>query len=211
MLLSKHPEVIKKLAEERRQIFGTDTELAAEEIVAAPEKLQELPYTEAVIKEGLRLFPVGFGVRRAPPGATVVYNGQTLPLNIKEATFDIALNGFDTHYNEAVWPNPTKFDPERWLDDSNPVSKSNFRTFSRGSRACLGQNLAMNEMKVVLALLVRDFEFTCVDIKPNSKPKLSVTNLDTIYGDIVFQELAMSAGVRGGMMVTAKRVSQDTR
>jgi cytochrome P450 len=68
MLLSAHPEVLKKVRAEHDAVFGRDTAEALEILETDPSKLNELEYTSAVIKETLRLFPVGFGVRKAPAG-----------------------------------------------------------------------------------------------------------------------------------------------
>lgn len=106
------------------------------------------------------------------------------------------------HYNPEYFPRPDSFEPERFLNDVVP--RSWFRTFSRGARACLGQNLAMDMMRVVLLLIVRDFDFECANVEPNQKPKTSYTNMDTVFGDIIFQELALEARPRGGMMMTVK-------
>lgn len=68
MLLSKNPEVVQKVRDEHDAVFGRNTEEALEILESTPSKLNDLEYTTAVIKETLRLFPVGFGVRTAPAG-----------------------------------------------------------------------------------------------------------------------------------------------
>lgn len=68
MLLSKNPEVLQKLRHEHNSVFGRDLEETLETLESNPSKLSDLEYISAVIKETLRLFPVGFGVRKAPPG-----------------------------------------------------------------------------------------------------------------------------------------------
>ena len=68
MLLSKSPEVVKKLREEHSRVFHEDFTETLSILRKSPQKLDELEYTTAVIKETLRLFPVGFGVREADDG-----------------------------------------------------------------------------------------------------------------------------------------------
>jgi hypothetical protein len=70
----------------------------------------------------------------------------------------------------------------------------------------MGQNLAVDELRLILLMTVRDYEFELVGLKPNEKPKVPWWDLDTTFGDIAFQELRMSAEVRGGMMMKVKRV-----
>ncbi|KAM5341846.1 hypothetical protein ACJ41O_014877 [Fusarium nematophilum] len=192
MLLSKSPHVVSNLLREH-------SSLTPQSLVSSPESLQHLPYTEAVITEALRLFPVGFGVRQAAPGATLTYGGKTLPIDNGLA---ICTNGHDAHYNERFFPDPTEFRPERWLNDQLP--RSYFRTFGRGLRACLGKNLAMNELKIILILTLRDYEFECAEVELG-KANTVYTNLDAVYGDVVFQELGLEGKPRGGMMMTVKK------
>lgn len=108
------------------------------------------------------------------------------------------------HYNEEYFPEPTAFKPERWLGD---IPKSYFRTFGRGLRACLGQNLAVNELKIILVMTVRDFAFECV-VEANERARCAHTDLDLVFGDAVFQELGLEAKPRGGMKMRVRRVGE---
>lgn len=67
-LLSKHPEVMKRLREEHDRIFGPDISTTAETIRQYPYKINELDYTTAVLKETLRFFPIGSATKENPPG-----------------------------------------------------------------------------------------------------------------------------------------------
>jgi cytochrome P450 len=68
MLLSKAPEVVQKLREEHTRVFDKDFKKTIDIVLESPAKLEELEYTAAVIRETLRLFPVGFSLREAEPG-----------------------------------------------------------------------------------------------------------------------------------------------
>jgi cytochrome P450 len=68
MLLSKSPDVVERLKEEHARIFHSDFAETLNMLRESPQKLNDLEYTNAVIQETLRLFPVGFGVREAENG-----------------------------------------------------------------------------------------------------------------------------------------------
>jgi hypothetical protein len=61
-------------------------------------------------------------------------------------------------------------------------------------------------LRIILLMTLRDYEFECAGLKPNAQPKTTYTELDTVFGDIVFQELGLEARPRGGMMMTCKKV-----
>jgi cytochrome P450 len=67
-MLAMHPTVVHSLRTEHDQVFGSDPETIMEILQSTPHKLNELHYTTAVIKETLRLFPVGFNARKEKPG-----------------------------------------------------------------------------------------------------------------------------------------------
>ncbi|KAI2616233.1 cytochrome P450 [Hypoxylon sp. NC1633] len=177
MLLSKHPDAVRTLRKEH------DANLRE-----FPTKLKELEYTGAVIKETLRLFPVGFGY--PVDDLVIVPCWHTM------------------HFDSRYFPERSAFRPERFMGDSVP--RGWFGTFSRGSRACLGENLAIDIARVTLLLTMRDFNFDCAGLEPNPKPKSTYTDLDTVFGDIVFQELAIEARPRGGMMMAANERAGDS-
>ncbi|KAH8596814.1 cytochrome P450 [Bisporella sp. PMI_857] len=201
ILLSKNPEVMRKLRQEHNSVFGKDISETPTILGDSPNKLNDLEYTTAVIKEALRLFPVGFGVKQAPPGATVTWDGRAYPLD------DLAIvpASHTMHYNPKYYPSPSTFQPERFLNDKIP--RAWFRTFSRGPRACLGQNLALDILRVILLLTVRDLDFECEGLQPNEKPRSTYTDLDLTYGDTIFQELAMEARPRGPVPMTVRTVT----
>jgi cytochrome P450 len=65
------------------------------------------------------------------------------------------------HTNPDIFPDPFTFKPERWLD--NPALGKYLLAFGRGSRICLGMNLAMAEIYLTLAHVFRRFEFELYD------------------------------------------------
>lgn len=208
MLLSKNPKCLAKLRAEHDRIFAPSHGQTVAILTESPHKLAELEYTQAVISETLRLFPVGGSLREGRPGATLTHNGVVYPIDNGVA---IQAAAHALHYDPLVYPSPSTFDPSRFINPQTAASaKQNMRTFSRGSRACLGQNLAQDELKVILLMTVREFEFECVGefFRPNKVPRTVYTDLDTIYGDTAFQELGIEAKPRGGVMMKVRKVQR---
>ena len=67
----------------------------------------------------------------------------------------VLINIYALHYNAEMWPEPTKFDPERFLDSDGKLnSKSgHFMPFSCGRRVCVGEVLAKQELHLLVASL----------------------------------------------------------
>lgn len=117
-------------------------------------------YASAVIKETLRLWPPAGTARMTYPGAGLSVRTRTG----EEYTLDgvhvyncaIIIQRDPAVYGETA----NDFRPERWLDDSaETIPVGAWRAFERGPRNCIGQELAMLEARVVLALLVCHFDF----------------------------------------------------
>ena len=149
--LAKHPEHQQKIREEvNRVLNGRDC--------LEHEDLKELEYTLWCIKEALRRYPpVANILRRADKDVDVC--GYTIP---KGAEIAIAI--YSVQHHPDVWENAYEYDPLRFHPDA--VSKRDpysFLAFSAGSRNCIGQNFAMNEMKVVITSIVRRFKISLHD------------------------------------------------
>ncbi|KAL2847120.1 cytochrome P450 [Aspergillus pseudodeflectus] len=203
ILLSTHPTVMQKLREEHDRVFGTGLQTTQHTLKQSPDKLSELRYTTAVIKETLRLFPVGFGVRSAKSGIPALeYQGQTYPTPnqmIIPCTHTI-------HYDAEIFQSPATFNPERFMDPSTAIPLNAWRPFERGPRACMGRDLAMQELRIILLLTVRSFEFECVGLQPRAEPSVLYTDLDLRLGDLAFQESSFSAKPRGGAVMRVASV-----
>lgn len=73
------------------------------------------------------------------------------------------------HHNASIFPHPSEFKPERWLlpGDGTQINNSLKRylvPFGRGTRACLGVNLAMAELYLAIAVVFRRFDFELHDV-----------------------------------------------
>lgn len=116
-------------------------------------RMDSLVYTDAVIKETLRLYPP-FPLMQRQAQRDDVLCGIRIP----EKTI-VYVVPWLVHRNERFWPNPHTFAPERFLGDDTR-SDWLFLPFGRGSRMCAGARLALTELKVLLVHAVLGFEWT---------------------------------------------------
>ena len=142
--------------------------------------LNRLPYTLAVIKETLRLYPAVSSPPAGEPSFNVVEKGRQYPTN----EFLVWANPQTLQRDPAYWPQADVFLPERWLvpveHALHPV-KGAWRAIEHGPRNCIGQELAMMEMKVILVMAARRF-----DIKPVYEELdrgRSSGHIRTVYGE----------------------------
>lgn len=143
------------------------TELETVPVHASWSQLEKLPYLMAVIEEGNRL---SFGVtariaRRAheelmfTPSSYATTPGTGKSYKIPART-PLSISTLSAHTAESVFPDPFTFNPERWLGEAGRERKRFQMAFTKGSRKCLGIELANAELCLVIAALVRSFEMT---------------------------------------------------
>jgi cytochrome P450 len=157
-LVSTHPEILSRIRAEHDEFFGTDLDTTIATLTNSPEVLNKLTFTSAVIKETLRLFPIGIIVREAAPGATLTYKGRTYPI----ANHMIGVSTHLIQRSADFWSDPNAFDPDRWLKSENRdegQENGSWQPFERGPRNCIGQQLALIEMKIIAVLTLRWFDF----------------------------------------------------
>ncbi|XP_041649486.1 cytochrome P450 4B1 [Cheilinus undulatus] len=169
--LACHPEHQKLCREEINQVLdGKDT--------IEWEDLSKIPYTTMCIKESLRLYPPVPGISRKITKPLTFFDGRTLPAGTQVGT-----SVFGIHRNATVWENPDVYDPLRFLPEN--VSKRSphaFVPFSAGPRNCIGQNFAMNEMKVVTAMTLKRYHLIeDTTTKPMILPRLVLRSLNGIH------------------------------
>lgn len=199
--LSQNPEMATKTRAEHDEVLGPDPATAADRITEDPTLLNKMPYTLGVIKEALRLYPpVGGTIREGAKGffLTNPQTGTRYPTD----GFMVHSSGSTLHRDPNYWPEPHRFFPDRWLirDESDPYypDKNAWRPFEMGPRNCIGQELAQLEIKLVLALTVREFDFD--EMYPEGSPEL--------FGYKAYQvelpELVATGHVKGRLPVKVK-------
>ncbi|KAL6921218.1 hypothetical protein FSST1_005244 [Fusarium sambucinum] len=152
--LHNHPDVLAKLREEHDKVLGPDPNNATSVISKSPTILNQLVYTTAIIKETLRLEPPIGSCREGSPTFFLRHpeTGQQLPTD----GFILFSASRAIHRNPKFWPEPDKFMPERWLE--HDFHRTAYRPFELGPRGCIGQELALTELRLLLAMTVRDLE-----------------------------------------------------
>ncbi|XP_045884237.1 cytochrome P450 4B1 [Meles meles] len=140
--------------------------------------LGKMTYLTMCIKESFRLYPPVPQVYRQLSKPVNFVDGRSLP-----AGSLISLHIYALHRNSAVWPDPEVFDPLRFSPENvatrHPFA---FMPFSAGPRNCIGQQFAMNEMKVVTALCLLRFEFALDPLRPPIKmPQLILRSKNGIH------------------------------
>lgn len=149
--LSQHPLVDARLGEELEAVLG-----------GGPLQLQrqaDLTWTDLVLRESLRLHPPAWVESRKAVEADEL-GGYRVP-----AGGFVFLSQYAIHRNPRLWSDPERFDPERFLPerqvcpDGSPRPKLAWFPFGAGQRKCIGENFAMMEAKILVALLARRYRF----------------------------------------------------
>ena len=184
-ILATNRTVSARVRAEHDFVIGSDISQTASAMISNPFLLNQLPYTIAVIKEVLRMYPAVSGTRSGEPDFSIADDtGRRFPTNC----FLVWDNPQTIHRDPTYWERPDEFIPERWLvtpdDPLHPV-KGAWRPFSYGPRNCIGQELAMMEMKMIMVLASRRFDirlaYNELDMAKGTK------GINTVYGERAYQ------------------------
>ncbi len=166
-LFIKHPNVVQKIREEVQRVCP-DGQVHFEH-------LPQLSYTKQCIEEGMRLHPPAWAVDRVALEDDEV-NGFPIPKGSLIISFIYGL-----HRRADLWADPQAFIPERFHKD-NAKSRKRFQyiPFGGGPRLCIGNSFAMMEMQMIVATLLRRFDFSM--IKDQKIEALPLITLRPKYG-----------------------------
>jgi cytochrome P450 len=118
-----------------------------------PDGVPELGLTVRVLQEALRLCPPGAGTMRSPTRDIVVDGYRVEAKTIALASF------YAMHRDPALWADPLRFDPDRFLPErSEGRSRWQYLPFGGGPRSCIGDHFAMLEATLALATIIRSAE-----------------------------------------------------
>ena len=192
-LLSTHQSALDSVRREHDAVFGSPLEQRKEKLEQEPFLINQLPFTLAVIKESLRLFPPLSSPRAGEPGFHVKdTDGHSFPTE----GFLIWSISQAMHRDPEFWPQPDTFLPERWLvaaGDTLAPAKGAWRPFEYGPRNCIGQELAIIEMKIVLVMALQAFDF---EAAYEELDRLApIASRSTVNGERAYQvQLAQPSG-----------------
>lgn len=151
-----YPEIQQKVHEEIDEVFGDDRTRHITQ-----EDLQQLKYFERVLKECQRMYPSVPGFSRKCTTSGAKLGPYTVPLN---ATVQVSV--FYLHRDPQYFPDPEKFDPDRFLPENTRGRHAYaFLPFSAGPRNCIGQRFAMQELKISLVNVMRNFSLKSRDTR----------------------------------------------
>ncbi|XP_042317332.1 cytochrome P450 4B1-like isoform X1 [Sceloporus undulatus] len=160
--MAQNPDHQERCREEIKDIAGKQKTLQWND-------LGKMTYTTMCIKESLRVYPPVPQVYRELNKPVTFFDGKTL----REGSL-ISLNIYALHKNPKVWKNPEIFDPERFSPENtshrHPYA---FLAFAAGPRNCIGQQFALMELKLAVALTLLHFQVSPDPANlPLEKPQL---------------------------------------
>ncbi|XP_063357936.1 uncharacterized protein LOC134647515 [Cydia amplana] len=156
MALANNRDIQNKAVAELKELFGdSDRAITMEDI-------NKLPFLDRCIKESLRIYPPVHFISRQLTEDVRLSNKYDVPAGVA-----CHISIYDLHHREDLYPDPTRFDPDRFLPEHcarrHPYA---YIPFSAGPRNCIGQKFALLEMKLVLAEVLRKFE-----LQPVTRPE----------------------------------------
>ncbi|KAJ0366827.1 hypothetical protein COL26b_011495 [Colletotrichum chrysophilum] len=115
-ILSQHPEVLSRVRQEHDEVLGSNVSRAAQQLKENPHLVNRVPYTTAVIKETLRMYPPTSTLRNGKPGFDL-YDREIPGSTVRYPTEGCIVfgNHHGLHHNPRYWKEPDTFLPERFL------------------------------------------------------------------------------------------------
>ncbi len=152
-LLAEHPEARERLHAELDEVLHGRPPTAAD--------LPQLPWTNAVVHESMRLYPPVMGLTRV-----AVRDDEIASIKIPAGTtVGILIHGIHNH--PAVWPDARRFDPARFMPESPPLpSKQALMPFGAGRRMCIAAGFASMEAALIVAAIAQRCQLDLIPQPP---------------------------------------------
>jgi cytochrome P450 len=182
-LLSHHADVEAKLHAELDAVLEGDC-------LPQTEDLARLPYTEMVVAEAMRLYPPAWAVGRLAVKETEI-GGYRIP---KGAL--VLVSQYVMHHDARYFPEPGRFDPERWTPEAKSVRPQfSYFPFGGGPRRCIGEAFAGMEGVLLVATIARRWR-----LRPVASHQVEMST-----------RLTLRPGKSGLPMTLEKRVQSESR
>ncbi|KAL4922403.1 cytochrome P450 [Aspergillus aurantiobrunneus] len=142
--LLENPKKLNKLKEELDRLDPKQTATLID--------FEQMPYLTSVMLEGLRLsYGVSSRLQRIAPDRNLQFNEWSIP-----AGTPVGMTSYLIHHNEQIFPDSREFIPERWMDQEKRKYLERYMvSFTKGSRQCIGMNLARAEILLALSNIIR--------------------------------------------------------
>lgn len=164
-LLTQNPDCQDKCVSELNEIFEDDLERTP-----TMKDLRDMRYLEQCIKETLRLYP------SVPLIARKISESIMVGKNKLPAGSNILMLPYATHRLPHIYPDPERFDPDRFLPEKVDARHSYaYIPFSAGPRNCIGHRFAIIEMKTIISTVLRHYELLPVKGKTKIDPIFRIT------------------------------------
>jgi cytochrome P450 len=148
-LLSQNPDVEARLHDEIDRVLDGR--------LPTLDDLKYLPYTEMVLKEGMRVYPPVWSIGRQTDEDTEL-DGYPIP---RKSLALIPM--WAVQRNEEYYPDPERFDPERFSPENEAkLHKYAYLPFGGGPRICIGNSFAMMEARLILASIMQRYHLSLV-------------------------------------------------
>lgn len=160
--LACNPDIQQRLYE---QIVDIEKNLNGEPITY--ETINDFKYMDMIVSETLRLWPPVPNSDRhvTKPYVLKCKNGVNVPLSINDDIW-IPINGL--HMDSKYWPEPERFDPERFNDENRKnIQPGTFLPFGLGQRSCIASRFALMVTKTVFYYLLREYCIERCDKTPD--------------------------------------------
>lgn len=127
------------------------------------EIIKTMEYMDAFISETLRKYPIAFISDRVSNAETIIEDEIGKKFTIPKGAY-VWINTIGIHFNHKYFPNPEKFDPDRFLGENKyKIIPNTFIPFGVGPRACIGSRFALMQIKVILYTILSEFSFEVCD------------------------------------------------
>lgn len=158
--LSQHPHVKQKLVDEIDAVMKT---IPGE--MTYDDAMKKFPYLNQVIDESQRYYPLLYALNRV---CTKTYTIPGTEVTISPGT-PVLIPVQALHYDPRYWTDPKKFDPDRFsAENIKKIVPGSYLPFGIGPRMCIGNRLALLDMKILLIKLLQTFQVSATPRTPKT-------------------------------------------